>query len=158
MKKKAFFSSFSRWTVQHFPRMFLIFPNYCRPNIKILNSTKEPNRDCYMTGNSMNYTLSYTTMANSNHSWLFPSPNYEQSNHKTYVKILSVKVPSWEKFRNSCTKNHCSASSFWSSHTFRRMKSVNFDYNIWASSIAWDICISDFLINTLKNKKQNRNN
>lgn len=107
--------------------MCLIFPNYCRLNIKLLNSGKGPNRDYCMTGNSMNYTVSYTTMANSNHSWLFPSPNYEQSNHKTYVKILSVKVPSWEKFRNSCTQNHCSASSLQSSHKFKRMKSVHFD-------------------------------
>lgn len=127
MKKKALFYSFSRWTVQHYTCICLVFPNYCRLNKKILNSAKEPNRDYCMTGNSMNYTVSYTTIANSNHSWLFPSPNYEQSNHKTYVKILSVKVPSREKFRNSCTKNHCSASSLWSSHKFRRTKSVHFD-------------------------------
>jgi len=84
--------------------MFPISPNYIKLNIRILHSAKEPNKDYDMTGNSMNYIVSYTTMVNSHHSWLFPSPNYEQSNHKTHVKILSAKVPSWEKFRNGCTK------------------------------------------------------
>lgn len=125
-EKTPFFYS-GRWTVQHFPYMCLIFPNYWRLNIKLLNSGKEPNRDYCMTGNSTNYTVSYTTTANSNHSWFFPSPNYVQSNHKTHVKILSIKVPSWEKFRNSCTQNHCSASSLQSSYKFRRRKSVHFD-------------------------------
>lgn len=81
-----------------FPQIFF------KLNIKIFNSTKEPNKDYDMTGNSMNSTVSYTTMVNSHHSWLFPSPNYKQWNHKTHVKILSVKVPAWEKFRNGCTK------------------------------------------------------
>lgn len=84
--------------------MFSISPNYFKRNIKIFDSAREPNKDYDMTGNSMNYAVSYTTMVNSHHSWLFPSPNYKQRNHKTHVKILSVKVPSQEKFKKSRTR------------------------------------------------------